>query len=188
MKRRFDWRGALAFAAIVALIGFIAWGIITTVRPADGREMTMQTGAAGLALIKQFEGCVLSTYRCSAGVCTIGFGHTGRDVKPGLTITADRAEELLRRDLAVVDAALERLITAPLRQHQWDGLASLVFNIGVPAFARSTMLKLLNAGAHAKAGDQFPRWNRVGKAVLPGLVKRRAAERDLFLTPAVMRG
>jgi len=184
--RRFDWRGALAFAGIVALIGFIAWGILVTIRPAIGgqREMTMRTGDAGLTLIKRFEGCVLTTYRCGAGVCTIGFGHTGKDVKPGMAITRDRAEVLLKRDLAVVDAALERLVTAPLRQHQWDAVASLIFNIGVPAFAKSTLLRLLNAEEHGNAADEFGRWVYAGSRVLPGLIKRRAAERDLFLTQA----
>jgi lysozyme len=145
-----------------------------------GKHVARQTGAAGLALIKQHEGCVLSTYKCIAGVCTIGFGHTGKDVKPGMTITAERAEELLRKDLAVVEEAIGRLVTVPLSQSQHDAVAALIFNIGVPAFAKSTMLKLINAKEHAKAGAEFGKWVHVKGTLLPGLVKRRKAEQELF--------
>lgn len=146
-----------------------------------GKPMSRQTGHAGIALIKQHEGCVLSTYRCPANKCTIGYGHTGNDVKPGMTITADRAEELLRHDLTVAEAAIARLVTVPLSQPQHDAIASLIFNIGVPAFAKSTMLKLINRKDFTKAADEFARWSHVNGVLLPGLLKRRKAEMTLFL-------
>jgi lysozyme len=174
-------------AAALLLYTYLACGLFGAAfyffsHPAHGKGkyVARQTGAAGLALIKQYEGCELTTYRCSANRCTIGFGHTGSDVKPGMTITHDRAEELLKRDLAVVEEALERLVKVPLSQPQWDAVASFVFNVGVPAFARSTMLKLINAKEHAKAAGQFVRWSHVKGTLLPGLLKRRKAEQELY--------
>lgn len=148
---------------------------------AKGKSVSRQTGPAGVALIKQHEGCVLRTYRCAANRCTIGFGHTGPDVKPGMTISHERAEELLKSDLAVVEEAIARLVTVPLSQAQHDAIVSLAYNIGVPAFAKSTMLKLINAKQHDKAAEQFGRWVHVSGTLLPGLVKRRRAEQELFL-------
>ena len=149
-----------------------------------GKHVSRQTGPEGIALIKAHEGCVLRTYRCPANRCSIGWGHSGPDVKPGMTITQEHAEKLLRQDLAVVEDAIARLVTVPLSQFQHDAIASLAYNIGVPAFAKSTMLKLINAKEHVKAAEQFGRWSHVSGTLLPGLVKRRKAEAELFLRRA----
>ena len=139
----------------------------------------MQISKAGLDLIKQFEGLYLKAYRCPAGVPTIGYGHTA-GVAMGQTITQQQADDYLRRDVRQFERAVARLVTVPLTQGQFDALVSFAFNLGEGALAQSTLLRLLNAGDYAGAAAQFDRWNKAGGRVLPGLVRRRAAERALF--------
>ena len=76
---------------------------------------------------------------------------------------------------------MQRLVTAPLNQNQWDALMSFTYNLGAANLESSTLRRLLNAGNYSAAAEQFPRWNKAGGQVLAGLVRRRAAERDLFL-------
>jgi lysozyme len=137
----------------------------------------------GLALIKEYEGLRLKAYRDAVGVLTIGWGHTGKDVREGMTITQNEAEELLRIDLQKFEAAVKRLVKVQLTQSQFDALVSFTFNLGEYALERSTLLELLNKGQFAAAGDQFGRWVNAGGKPLPGLVRRRAAEADLFNQP-----
>ena len=139
----------------------------------------MQISKAGLDLIKQFEGLYLKAYRCPAGVPTIGYGHTA-GVAMGQTITQQQADDYLRRDVRQFERAVARLVTVPLTQGQFDALVSFAFNLGEGALAQSTLLRLLNTGDYAGAAAQFDRWNKAGGRVLPGLVRRRAAERALF--------
>lgn len=139
----------------------------------------MQISKAGLDLIKQFEGLYLKAYRCPAGVPTIGYGHTA-GVAMGQTITQQQADDYLRRDVRQFERAVARLVTVPLTQGQFDALVSFAFNLGEGALAQSTLLRLLNAGDYAGAAAQFDRWNKAGGRVLPGVVRRRAAERALF--------
>ena len=139
----------------------------------------MQISKAGLDLIKQFEGLHLKAYRCPAGVPTIGYGHTA-GVAMGQTITQQQADDYLRRDVRQFERAVSRLVSVPLTQGQFDALVSFAFNLGEGALAQSTLLRLLNAGDYAGAAAQFDRWNKAGGRVLPGLVRRRAAERALF--------
>lgn len=142
-------------------------------------ELAMQISKAGLDLIKQFEGLYLHAYRCPAGVPTIGYGHTA-GVAMGQTITQQQADDYLRRDVRQFERAVSRLVRVPLTQGQFDALVSFTFNLGEGALAQSTLLRLLNAGDYASAAAQFDRWNKAGGRVLPGLVRRRAAERALF--------
>lgn len=146
----------------------------------------MKIGANGLDLIKGFEGLRLKAYRDSAGIPTIGYGHT-KTARMGMKITGADAEELLRRDLATAEGAVNLRVEVPINQNQFDALVSFVFNLGGGAFRRSTLLRLLNAEDYAGAADQFPRWNKArvnGVLVaLKGLTRRRAAERALFLEP-----
>jgi lysozyme len=139
----------------------------------------MTISDAGLALIKRFEGLSLKAYRCSAGVLTIGWGTT-RGVKPGQVISEAEAEAMLRADVARFAQGVSERLQVPVTQGQFDGLVSLAYNIGLAAFGKSTLLRLLNQSKYAEAAAQFPRWNKGGGKVLPGLVKRRAAERALF--------
>ena len=143
----------------------------------------------GLALIKEFEGCRLEAYLCPAGVPTIGYGHT-KTAEMGMVITESRAETLLRDDLKDAEAAVDRLVTAPINENQFSALVSFVFNIGSSvalggepgAFDRSTLLSLLNANAEMDiVANQLLRWNKAGDRELPGLTRRRQAERALFL-------
>lgn len=152
----------------------------------------MRTSAAGRKAIAQREGNKLTAYLDSVGVWTIGVGHTTAAGPPtvtkGLTITADQSDEILSRDLAGVEADINRLVKVPLTQSQFDALVSLVFNIGAGAFGKSTLLKKLNAKDYAGAAEQFLVWNKgtVGgqRVAIGGLTTRRKAERVQFLSSA----
>jgi lysozyme len=143
----------------------------------------MKISDAGLELIVRFESIRLTAYQDPVGIWTIGAGHTGPDVRPGLTITRPRAMELLRRDVAGAEAEVRRRVTKPLNQSQWDALVSLVFNAGTAPLT-GTLGRCLNAGDYQGAAGQFGRWVNGtvnGKLVpLPGLVRRRAAEAKMF--------
>lgn len=142
----------------------------------------MKTSKAGIDLIKQFEGCRLEAYLCPALVWTIGYGHTN-GVKKGDKITELQAETFLTIDLQKFEKAINELVTVPINQNMFDSLASFVFNIGIGAFKGSTLLKLLNKKEYGLAACQFERWNKAGGKILSGLMKRRAAEKKLFITP-----
>jgi GH24 family phage-related lysozyme (muramidase) len=143
---------------------------------------------ATIDLIKRFEGCRLTAYQCSADVWTIGYGTTaaaGLGITPakGMTITQDRAEDLLRQGVDKFAATVDALITAKVNQNQRGAAISLSYNIGTTAFAKSTVLRELNAGHFDKAAAAFRMWNKAGGEVIQGLVNRREAEIELFLTP-----
>lgn len=139
----------------------------------------MRTSENGLALIRRAEGLRLRAYRCPAGVATIGFGAT-RGVKMGQVITAEVAEQMLRDDVARFDDELAGLLKVPVTQGQWDALSSFVYNLGSGNLAGSTLLRKLNSGDSAGAAREFDRWVKADGKTLPGLVRRRAAERALF--------
>lgn len=146
----------------------------------------MTSSEACAALVKKFEGFRPTAYKCSNGVWTLGYGHT-RDVKPGDTCTTAQALAWLVEDMADAVKAVNDLVKVPLKQNQFDALASFVFNNGRGAFAESTMLELLNQGSYTLAAMQFDRWVYVGpkgkKRKETGLITRRAAERKLFEAP-----
>ena len=150
----------------------------------------MQTGKAGLELIKSFEGLGLEAYLCPSSILTIGYGHTGKvrgsKITLQTTITPEEAETLLKEDLTRFEKAVDSLVKVPLNSNQFDALVSFVFNIGINAFSGSTLLKLLNSGNYKDASQQFKRWiYGNGKKALEGLVKRRTAEEKLFNTPVL---
>lgn len=149
----------------------------------------MRVSESGVALLKRFEGLELEAYQDIAGVWTIGYGHTGPDVTPGMRITEREAEALLRRDLKSREDAVSRLVTVPLNQNEFDALVSFVYNVGAEAFRRSTALRRLNRGARLAAADAMTWWNKATvngkKREVLGLTRRRAAEKALFLTKAV---
>jgi len=145
----------------------------------------MKTSDAGIALVQQFEGCVLTAYpdpgNPSTGEpWTIGYGHTA-GVKRGDTCTQEQATAWLREDLRFAEAAIQENVRVELTQGQFDALASFIFNVGQGAFRNSTLLKHLNAGDYKAAADQFDVWVNGASGPLPGLVRRRAAEKALFL-------
>ena len=133
-------------------------------------------------LIRVFEGLNTKAYRCPAGVLTIGYGHTGPDVKEGQTITRDQAELLWNQELGAVGRQVEHALDGMrVNQNQFDALCSFTFNLGIGRLETSTLLKKLKAGDYEGAANEFLRWNRAGGQILEGLTRRRQAERRLFL-------
>jgi lysozyme len=142
----------------------------------------MKTSQKGIDLLKAHEGLRLTAYKCPAGVWTIGYGHTGSDVKEGKAITQTEAERLLRLDVEWAERAVNAELPA-INQCQFDALVSFVFNVGAGAFAGSTLLKKAKASPNDPAiRAEFAKWRNGGGKVLPGLVKRRAAEADLYFS------
>jgi len=139
----------------------------------------MKIGKQGLDLIKSFEGLQLGAYKCPAGVWTIGYGST-KGVSKGMRITEAGAEHLLKEDLMWVEDVVNSAVKVPMSQAQYDALCCFVYNIGGGAFKSSTLLRKLNRGDYEGAANEFRRWNKAKGIVLPGLVRRRAAEEALF--------
>tara|TARA_Y100001937_G_scaffold68231_1_gene93258 strand:- start:2 stop:433 length:432 start_codon:yes stop_codon:yes gene_type:complete len=133
----------------------------------------------GIALIKKFEGCELEAYQCSAGVWTIGYGHT-KDVVEGKIITQEQAEEMLIDELHEYENYINNYVTVALSQNQFDALVSWVYNLGPANLKASTLLKVLNQGEYEDVPTQIKRWNKAGGKVLEGLIRRREAEACLF--------
>lgn len=132
------------------------------------------------AFIAQHEGFRSDAYQDDGGVWTIGYGFTF-GVKEGDTMTRAEADKRLAREIAIRAKAVDDLVKVPLTDGQRIALIDLAYNIGVPRFRGSTLLRLLNLGNYGAAANQFPRWNRCAGKVDEGLVKRRADERRLFL-------
>lgn len=147
----------------------------------------MKTSQRGIDLIKDFEGCELSAYVCSAGKTTIGYGHVIRqtDVIPD-TITEAEANALLAKDLEQFEIAVLNAVDGELEQCEFDALIAWSFNIGTHAMANSTLVKMLNQQeAKSRIADQFLKWDKATidgvKKPLAGLTRRRQAERAMFL-------
>ncbi len=145
----------------------------------------MKASKNAIDIIKKYEGCRLESYKCPAGVWTIGYGHTGnvngKSITMGMTITELMAETLLTIDLQRFEYAINKL-NLDLKQNQFDALISFVFNIGIGAFEKSTMLKLLNVGNYDGAANQFDCWIYANGKKLAGLIKRRADEKKLSIS------
>ena len=144
--------------------------------------MSRQINQAGVELLKQAEGLRLTAYKDPVGIWTIGYGST-RNVKPGMRISAEEAEQLLKMDLWRFERAVEVLVKVPLTDNQFSALVSFAYNVGEGALAKSTLLRKLNAGDYKGAAKEFGRWVKAGGTTLPGLVRRRKAEMQLFLKP-----
>jgi lysozyme len=139
-----------------------------------------------VALTKEMEGLQLTPYRCPAGLPTIGYGHTLGVTMKDDPITPEEADRLLRHDLDEAAKVVNARVKVPLTQGQFDALCDWVFNIGGTRFqeASCTLLRKLNARDYMGASAEFYRWDKAvveGKVVaLPGLTRRRKAERALF--------
>ena len=139
----------------------------------------MKISDTGIQLIKSHEGLRLDAYLCPADVWTIGYGHTN-GVAEGMTITDDGAELLLRMDVGVAEAAVNKH-TKELNQNQFDSLVSFTFNVGVANFRKSTLLKKVNKNPAGRSiADEFARWKYAKGKVLAGLVRRRKDEAELY--------
>ena len=148
----------------------------------------MRVNRAALDLIKEFEGFRSETYRDIAGVLTIGYGTTsaagvGIVPVPGMTITKAEAEWYLQKAVDKFAAQIAKYITAPINENEFGAFVSLAYNIGPTAFRKSSALRYFNAGDKTRAANNIRLFNKAGGKVLKGLVRRREAERALFLTP-----
>lgn len=135
---------------------------------------------AGLALTRSFEGMRLQAYQDSAGVWTIGYGHTGADVTPGRKISEFEAEALLRADVAASVTCVQRAVEVRITQAQFDALVDFCFNAGRGNFVRSSLLRYVNQENFGAAAVQFGLWVNAGGKKVDGLVRRRAAEAAMF--------
>ncbi|MBP1874921.1 lysozyme [Ensifer adhaerens] len=145
-------------------------------------NMNRRINAAGLALVKQWEGLKTKAYRDVAGVWTIGYGHTSAAgepvVKPNMVITEAEAEQILMADLAKFEERVSRLVTVPVTDNQFAVLVSFDFNTG--RLSKSTLLKKLNAGDHDAVPLELMKWVNAGGRRVKGLVNRRSAEVGLW--------
>ena len=149
--------------------------------PFDGIRSLRPVTREGRELIQAFEGLVPRTYICPAGYPTICYGHV---VLPGESfdepMTEAACDLLMDRDLPRYEMAVCRMIGVPLSDPCFDALVSFTFNLGEGALQASTLRRLVNAGRLEEAGPQFDRWVFAGAQKLPGLVRRRAAERAMW--------
>ncbi len=130
-------------------------------------------------LIREWEGLRLSAYQDTGGVWTIGYGHT-KTARPEMVITKEQAIDLLYRDVAWAEKAVNKWVSVPLNYNQKSALVSFVFNIGETQFRNSTLLRVLNEGRYDEVGEQLMRWVYDEGVRIPGLVNRRKAERRRF--------
>lgn len=143
------------------------------------------TVARAVLLLKEFEGLQLKAYRCPAGTLTVGWGHTGMDVKEGLVVSKEQAEALLTADTEAAARDVARLVCTPLSANEAAALVSFGFNVGAASLAESKLLRLLNSGHPRKeVAKQLAAWNKATvrgqKVELFGLTARRAREREVL--------
>jgi len=131
------------------------------------------------SLAKQFEGCRLEAYQDIAGVWTIGWGHVGKDVYPGLVWTQAQADDALQHDLNAAMTLLQ-MYSPGLANGTLDALTDFVFNLGIGNYRTSTLCKCVNAQDWAGARTEILRWDHSGGVVIPGLLRRREAEAALI--------
>ena len=142
----------------------------------------------GLHLTEQFEGCKLNAYpdpATNGDPWTIGYGHTGAEVHKGMTITQEQAEELLMQDVKKAAATVNAKVTTDITQEEFDALVDFVFNVGAGNFAGSTLLRKINAGDMEGAALEFEKWDMAAGKHMAGLLKRRHAEAEEFLSGIV---
>lgn len=159
---------------------------------------SMTVSPTGLALIEKFEGCILAAYddaterilkpgQTCRGTLTIGIGHTSAAGLPtvyiGQVISKQQAQDILANDLRVVEREVNTLVSAPLNQHQFDAVVSFQYNTGWLSHPSCSLLAALNARNYAEAANCFHLYDESDGRVLQGLVRRRLAEKELFLTP-----
>lgn len=149
----------------------------------------MKISRKGVELITRWEGCKLTAYQDSVGVWTIGYGHTSAAGAPkvvkGLRITQQEAIDIFSRDIVKYEKAVEKLLTRPPTQAQFDAMVSLCYNIGPGNFAKSSVVRMFNSGDFAGAAHAFSLWNKAKGKELKGLTNRRADEARHFMLKGV---
>ena len=137
----------------------------------------------GINLIKRFEGFSAQPYVCPGGYLTIGYGHVIREHEKGTLLSfvdREEADLLLINDIKIVETAVNRLISVPLNQHQFDALVSFTFNLGTGALQRSTLRRKVNNESHSEVPEELVKWVKVKNVMNKGLVRRRQAEALLY--------
>lgn len=137
---------------------------------------------AGLKLLKSFEGCSLVAYKDIVGKWTIGFGHCDAKLSENDSITQEQADELLQKDLGHFEEEVRQILEVDVSENQFAALVCFAYNVGLGSLYHSHLLSKLNSGDISGAADEFLRWDRAGGVVVPGLLRRREAERNLFLS------
>ncbi len=145
--------------------------------------MDQKINEKGLDLIKYFEGLRLKAYKDAIGKLTIGFGHTGPDVTPGLVIDQQKANELLSKDVKWAETAVNHAVKVPINTNQFSALVCFTYNVGSGNLNQSGLLKDINEGKFEEAADGFGKWIYAKGKSLSGLVARREKEKELFTTP-----
>lgn len=131
--------------------------------------------------LKDFEGLSLTAYQCPGGLMTIGYGHTGKEVVPGLKISLQQAEDYLREDIRFAEIWVENW--RQCTQNEFDALVSMIYNIGVGTFSRSTLKKRIDANASSEEIEkQWLRWVYAKDRILPGLQRRRKWEIERYFS------
>ncbi len=194
---RRDRRAARGLSRRVVLAGAplataFAAGCATREEPRDIGSTDRITSQSGLDLIAEFEGWVPRAYNDPVGYCTIGFGHLIQrspcdDSIPEEfkgEITRERGFELMRGHLVGVETTIKGSVEYATLQHQFDALSSFIYNIGDTNFRNSTLLAKLNVGDLVGVSLEWPRWRFAAGQELPGLVRRREAELDMFFDGA----
>jgi lysozyme len=148
----------------------------------------MKMTVEGLRLIREFEGFRSKAYRDAVGVWTIGYGHTSMagapQVSAGMTITREEAEKILERDVEQFSKGVSQLLTVAISDQQFSALVSFAYNVGLGNFKKSSVLLAVNGRDFQRVPQRLNLWVKAGGRVLPGLIRRRAAEGALFLTEA----
>lgn len=143
----------------------------------------MKTSEKGIALIKKYESCRLQAYICPSGVLTVGWGHTGADVKSGMTITQSKADNLLKKDLKKFESHVNKYNKIyKFTQYEYDALVSFAYNVG-------NIDTLTRKGTRTKKeiADSMLLYNKGGGVVLKGLENRRKDEHFIFLGYTTMK-
>lgn len=160
--------------------------------PMEKTPDSLNINEEGIKLIKRWEGLFLKAYICPGGKITIGYGSTfdlnNKPIKLGQIITKSEAEEYLNHELDIVEKEIAKY-NLSLNSNQHSAITSLIYNIGIPSFRRSTILKLLQKNDYINAAKEFVKWNKVGRkgklVPLEGLTNRRIDEMNLFNKPLI---
>ncbi|SEL08747.1 lysozyme [Kosakonia sacchari] len=155
------------------------------ISPALRNKLAGMTGAGALAIagtmIPELEGVRYAPYYDVAGVLTVCYGHTGRDIIPGKKYTETECRDLLQKDLVPFASSVERSVKVPASEYQKAALITFSYNVGVTAFERSALLRQLNAGNYRAACDGLRQWIYAGGKKWKGLMNRREVEREVCL-------
>ena len=138
---------------------------------------------AGLKLIREFEGCALRSYQDQKGIWTIGWGHTGPEVGPNLVWTQDQCDTQLDTDIQIrVQSVISALSNQTINANQFSAIVSFTYNEGIGHLLQSTLLHCINTYHTDDAANEFEKWDKCDGVDDPGLLRRRQAEKALFLT------